>query len=50
MSTPPARAKFDFDAWVKLARQDPQAFEEKRKRIIDDAIKAAPARKRQRLR
>jgi len=50
MSTPPARAKFDFDAWVKLARQDPQAFEEKRKRIIDDAIKAAPASKRQRLR
>jgi hypothetical protein len=50
MSTPPARAKFDFDAWVKLARQDPQAFEEKRKRIIDDAIKAAPPSKRQRLR
>jgi len=50
MNTPPARAKFDFDAWVKLARHDPQAFEEKRKRLIDDAINAAPAHKQQRLR
>jgi len=50
MNTPPARPKFDFDAWVKLARQDPQAFEEKRKRIIEDAIQEAPAHKQQRLR
>jgi hypothetical protein len=50
MNTPPARPKFDFDAWVKLARQDPQAFEEKRKRIIEEAIQGAPAHKQQRLR
>ncbi|HAJ92403.1 MAG TPA: DUF3135 domain-containing protein [Gammaproteobacteria bacterium] len=50
MNTPPARPKFDFDAWVKLARQDPQAFEEKRNRIIEDAIKKAPAHQQQRLR
>jgi len=45
-----ARSKFDFDAWVELARQDPQAFEEKRKRIIEDAIRGAPPHKQQRLR
>jgi hypothetical protein len=50
MNTPPTRPGFDFDAWVELARQDPQAFEEKRKRIIEDAIQGAPAHKQQRLR
>jgi hypothetical protein len=50
MNTLPSRPKFDFDAWVRLARQDPQAFEEKRKRIIEDAITGAPAHKQQRLR
>lgn len=50
MNTLPVRSKFDFDAWVELARQDPQAFEEKRKHIIEDAIQGAPAHKQQRLR
>jgi hypothetical protein len=50
MNIPPVRAKFDFDAWVNLARQDPQAFEEKRKHLIEDAIQGAPAHKQQRLR
>jgi len=50
MSIPPTRAKFDFDTWVNLARQNPQAFEEKRNRIIEDAILGAPAHKQQRLR
>ena len=50
MNTLTTRPKFDFDAWVKLARQDPQAFEEKRKRIIEEAIQGAPAHKQQRLR
>jgi hypothetical protein len=50
MNTLSDRPKFDFDAWVKLARQDPQAFEEKRKRIIEEAIQGAPAHKQQRLR
>ena len=50
MNTPSTPAKFDFDAWVELARTDPQAFEEKRNRIIEDAIQGAPERKQQRLR
>lgn len=50
MNTPPTRVTFDFDAWVDLARQNPQAFEEKRKRIIEDAIQGASPRKQQRLR
>jgi len=50
MNTLSDRPKFDFDAWVKLARQDPQAFEDKRKRIIEEAIQGASAHKQQRLR
>ena len=50
MSAPVTRPKFDFDAWVELARQDPQAFEEKRKHIIEAAIQGAPKEKQQRLR
>ena len=50
MSAPLTRPGFDFDAWVELARQDPQAFEEKRKRLIDKAILNAPEQKQQRLR
>jgi len=45
-STPPR----DFDAWSALARSDPQAFEDSRTRIIDEAILRAPAHKQQRLR
>jgi len=45
-----SRPKFDFDAWVKLARQNPQAFEEKRKKIIDEAILRASPPRQQRLR
>lgn len=44
------RQKFDFDAWVDLARRDPTAFEKKRKKIIDEAILRAPATRQQRLR
>jgi hypothetical protein len=50
MSASSTRQKFDFDAWVTLARQDPQAFEEKRKCIIEEAIQDAPAHKQHRLR
>jgi hypothetical protein len=45
-STPPR----DFDAWSALARSDPQAFEDCRDRVINQAILRAPAHKRQRLR
>lgn len=40
----------DFDAWSALAISDPQAFEECRDRIINEAILRAPAHKRLRLR
>jgi hypothetical protein len=50
MSAPVTRPRFDFDAWVELARQDPQAFEDKRKNIIETAIQGAPEQQQQRLR
>jgi hypothetical protein len=40
----------DFDAWSALARSDPQAFEDCRDRIINEAILGAPAHKQLRLR
>lgn len=40
----------DFDDWLQLARTDPQAFERRRKAVIDAFIDAAPAERRQRLR
>ena len=41
---------FDFDSWAELAQQDPQAFENKRSRVIEAAILGAPAAKRPQLR
>ena len=29
---------FDFDEWAKLAKDDPDAFEEKRKKMIQEVI------------
>lgn len=40
----------DFDRWVQLADTDPDAFEERRQRVIDAAIEDAPAVHRERLR
>ena len=42
-------AAFDFDAWKDLAAQDPEAFELKRRAILDRAIADAPERMRTRL-
>jgi hypothetical protein len=50
MDTTDNRPTFDFDAWAKLARKDPQAFELERKLLIERAIMRAPADKHQRLR
>ena len=33
---------FDFDEWKELACSDPEAFEERRKRVIEEAIAQAP--------
>jgi Protein of unknown function (DUF3135) len=48
-NNPPTPPK-DFDAWSALARSDPQAFEVCRDRIINEAIRRAPAHKQLRLR
>lgn len=40
----------DFDEWSALAHSDPQAFEDCRERIINEAILRAPAHKQLRLR
>jgi hypothetical protein len=50
MRNNPSMSPQDFDAWSALARSDPQAFEECRDRIINEAILRAPAHKQQRLR
>ena len=50
MDTSDTRPTFDFDAWAKLARKDPQAYELERKLLIERAIMRAPAGKQQRLR
>jgi len=50
MDTTDTRPTFDFDAWAKLARKDPEAFELERKLLIERAIMRAPAGKQQRLR
>jgi hypothetical protein len=44
------RPKFDFDAWAKLARKDPEAFELERNLLVERAIMRAPPDKQQRLR
>ena len=44
------RPKFDFDAWAKLARNDPEAFELERNLLVERAIMRAPPDKQQRLR
>jgi len=40
----------DFDTWSKLAKSDPEAFEEKRKKLVDHVISQAPEDRRERLR
>jgi len=34
---------FDFDKWANLAKQDPHAFEARRKEMIDEIIKGFPS-------
>lgn len=41
---------FDFDEWKELASSDPEAFEERRKRAIEEAIAQAPQYMQTRLR
>ena len=49
MTEPANPAPRDFDAWVSLASNDPETFEQQRSQVIHRAIQRAPARKRLRL-
>lgn len=40
----------DFDHWSDLASSNPEAFEAHRNRLIEDAIRNAPAHRQHRLR
>lgn len=40
----------NFDRWLALANEDPEAFEGLRRELIDAAIARAPKERRQRLR
>jgi len=50
MQQPYANPPFDFDAWARLASDDPQAFEIRRNQAVDQLIRQAPSHKQQRLR
>lgn len=41
--------EFDFDAWVKLARENPEEFERQRLATLRASIESAPAEHRKRL-
>ncbi len=40
---------FDFDEWAELANSDPEAFEERRRKAVEELIASAPPRLRKRL-
>lgn len=42
--------KFDFDEWLALAKFDPEAFEARRKQVLDEAIQNSSSQQQQRLR
>jgi Protein of unknown function (DUF3135) len=41
---------FDFDCWRQLAEEDPQSFDEHRRRAINEVIDSSPVAMRSRLR
>lgn len=41
---------FDFETWSELANNDPEGFEARRQRAIDEAIRRAAPRTQKRLR
>ena len=42
--------RVDFDRWAELARTDPEAFEARRSRLIEETIGRMPEHKQQRMR
>lgn len=47
---PQSSTSFDFDAWSRLAREDPSGFEACRAQAIEDLISQAPRHRQARLR
>lgn len=45
-----AQHNFDFESWSDLASSDPEGFEARRARAIEEAIRRAPPRTQPRLR
>ena len=41
---------FDFNEWKELSETDPEAFEVRRRKVIEAEIRLAPKRQQQRLR
>lgn len=41
--------EFDFDKWAKLAKDDPDAYEDMRKQMIQDVIEKASPQVKQRM-
>lgn len=41
---------FVFDEWMQLAQTDPEAFEQRRRQVIEETIESAPSEARRRLR
>lgn len=41
---------FDFDDWARLARNDPEAFEQRRAEAIEELIRSSTPRMQRRLR
>ena len=42
--------RFNFDAWARLAQEDPAGFEARRREALEEAVRQAPAGRRHRLR
>lgn len=45
----PAAGAFDFEEWARLAREDPAAFEQRRREAVQAVIASAPEHLHQRL-
>lgn len=43
-------SSFNFEEWAELARNNPEAFEQRRKEVIEEAIAQSPEAIQQRLR
>lgn len=45
----PESTRIDFDDWSRLATRDPQAFESRRRAVLEAFVAGCPASRRQRL-